>query len=482
MTEKDYNLADLTSYSYSKKIALSADRPNGIESEDTSKDSYTFTHGANDNNVIKNNVATNVTTYSGIVGNSTFVGGTEKTAYSHADVVAGLVNSQYANNYSSDIKDALNGLGTIGNNEYVQPLLIKTTGTTSFGYVGANSSISANSITIISVKVKVVGDAEAYIYIANSNALDRFNVLGISAEGKVLENGALVDNDAGDVNQLLVIKVTANDMNAEYLEDGWLTVRFAICTGNESLAYRTELWNGERDGEAKSGIVLFDGYSATSATSLVDLRNELAIDYPNDTVTEIKYTRVPTLITYTDENGDKATKYKTYDESVVFESFAGSKTVIADLTTIHVENEIDKTDSTDDEVVEDSSSSESTEESSFSWALQITSIIISAVLIALLLVVLGKVIYDKYRKKKGASVSYYNRNSRERAGLAIEEKNARKAKEESEVKPYDYDNMENNVEVETEEEIVEEPVEEPVEESTETADEEEKPEENGENN
>ena len=103
---------------------------------------------------------------------------------------------------------------------------------------------------------------------------------------------------------------------------------------------------------------------------------------------------------------------------------------------------------------------------------------------------LGRMLYEKYKKKKGSSVSYYNRNSRERAGLAIEEKKARKAKEatsvepEEDAKPYDYDNMENNIEEDSsnEEEVVEEtateevPVEETVTEEVVNT------EENGENN
>ena len=87
-------------------------------------------------------------------------------------------------------------------------------------------------------------------------------------------------------------------------------------------------------------------------------------------------------------------------------------------------------------------------------------------------------LYKKYANKKGASKAYYNRDSREKAGLAIEAKKAKKtpavvetAEEstEEDVKPYDYDNMENNIEEEVvvmDEAIVEEVVE-PAEEATE---------------
>lgn len=491
MTEADYDIANVSANVFAKKVSLSADRPNGIDNTEENDDSYNFTYGANDNNVIKNGVATNVSSYTGVVGGSTFVGGSNETTYSHTDVVAGLINSEY--DYSSIdpalSSTALNALGKIGENEYVQPLMILTKGTTSFGYVGSNSTISTNSTVIISVKVKVLGNAEAYVYITNSNALDRFNVLGIDAEGKKVENGELVSDESGNVKKEFVIKVTADDMKDAYTEEGWLTIRFAITAGDEALGYRVELWNGERNGEAKAGIVLFDQYSASSAANTVDLVNELKLDYPDATVAETSYTRVPTLVKYTNEDGEEATKYISYKPTTVVSEYAECKTLIADLTTIHAVTEIDNTDDTTEEDTTTSEEVTSEEETSFSWALQITSIIIAVVLIALLLVVLGRMLYEKYKKKKGSSVSYYNRNSRERAGLAIEEKNARKAKEaatvepEEEAKPYDYDNMENNIEEDSSnEEIVEETATEEVPADEASTEEVVNTEENGENN
>lgn len=456
LSENDYAIADVSTYAYAKKVALSADKPNGVESDKENVDSYGFTYGANDAlTVEQGGVATNVINYTGVVGNSKFVGGSEATAYSHEDVVAGLVNSEYYTGLD------LSGLN-IGTNEYAQPLMIQTKGTTSFGYVGKTATLAANSTILISIKVKVIGDATAHIYLVNSNALDGFNVLALDAKGKKLNDAGteIVDDESGNAYYSFDISVSSSDMVEEYMEDGWLTVRLLITTGDEAISYRTELWNGERHGAATSGTVLFDSYSTYSYVA-TDLRNELALDYPNATITKTEFTRVPTTITYTNDDGEEATKFKTYQPTTVVEEYAECKTVIIDLTTIDAVTEIDNTTS-DSDVEEDTSEETTSEEvTSFSWALQISSIIIAGVLIALLVVVLVKMLIEKHRKNKGVSSEYYNRNSREKAGLEIEAKKARQAKEaqnkkseeiveatEEEVPAYDYDNIENNIESE----------------------------------
>ena len=249
------------------------------------------------------------------------------------------------------------------------------------------------------------------------------------------------------------------------MEDGWLTVRFLIVAGNEAISYRPEFWNGARDGsDAGAGTVYFDSYSVSTTKSVRDLQEEIKADY-NLEVDGTKFTRVPTTVKYTNEDGEEATKYITYSEKEVLWIYDECKTQIIDLTTVYTVNEEDRTTSDDDTDVEDSTSSDSqAPETSFSAALQITSIIVASVLIAALIAVLVRMLVKKYRKDKGASASYYNRDSREKAGLAIEAKKARLAAKESdtvevpeeEATPYDYDNMENNLVEESEEENAEE--------------------------
>lgn len=455
ISEEDYSKVD-SSYSYTAKASLTADLPNGIEDTEDAKDSYNFTYGANDAEAIKEGkVATNINSYRGIVGGSNMVGGQNENAYSHEKVTAGLVNSEF---YAG-----LGSLSKIGENKHLQPLMIKTEeGAPSFGFVHTGSSLSLASTLTVTVKVFVEGDAEAYIYLASTDALEQFSVLGHSA-----------------LEKELAIKVTAADMPAN---GDWLTVTLALTAGENSIPYRVELWNGARNSteNAKVGTVYFDQVTTNTSNSLDDLVN---IEFVDETATETSYTQKDTVTTTItiDEDGNETREehVQHYEPKVAVYEYAHA--ILIDLTTLDVTSEKEIINDLRTEV--DSSTSEEAsdsldEPSSFNWALQLTSIIIAAVLIVLLLFVLGRMLYKKYLNKKGASKAYYNRDSREKAGLAIEAKKAKKtpavvetAEEptEEDVKPYDYDNMENNIEEEVvvDEAVVEEiPAEEAVEEPT----------------
>ena len=480
MTEEDYAIADTSSYTYSKKVALSADRPNGVEGEDERVDSYVFKHGVND---IDTTVpATNVIGYTGVVAGSTYVGGENVTEYAApGKVVNGVVNSK--NTYTDTaINTHLAGLGKTGENKNVQALMIQTKDTVSYGYVGSASTIAAGTSTLISVKVHVEGDATAYIYLASSDALSipAFQVLGINAEAQKLVNGKLEADTANDVKENFVVTVDKNTANAE---NGWVTVNLVITAGDEALSYRVELWNGERNGTATPGYVYFDGLTTTTAPSvevlLQNLEGDFGADYDANKV-EKSFTRVPSLVKYTKEDGTNAEKYREYESTVVYQYLPNCSTKIFDLTTVHAPSELDETTSVEEDEEDETvdSSTDTSPETSFSWALQLTSIIIAAVLIALLILVLVRMLVKKYRKDKGSAVSYYNRNSREQAGLAIEAKKARMAKAQAEkeeelisadeqTSTYDYDNIENNIEEEVTEEVEEAPVEEVAEETVE---------------
>lgn len=481
LTEDDYNNADTSTYSYATKVALSADLPNGIESETT--DSYDFGYGATDNVTIKTTVASNVTNYTGIVGNSKAVGGENDNVYSHTSISAGVINTEYLDNYvtsnllNENQKDAIALLDNSSSNKYLQPIMIKngvSEGGVSYGFFGQSASLSANTTTLISVDVYVLGtDAEAYIYLANSNALNGFEVLQLNAKDYTYtEADGLTVSDSNKISQDFAVKVTSNDCT-----DGWFTVQIMITTGENAISYRPEFWLGQRDGSsANYGVVLFNNYNVSTSTSVATLKQNLAIE--GDTVSsEYKYTRMPTKITSTDENDSEKTvvTYKTnYEETTVFAIYNNSKTIIADYSTIDVTNEIDNTTTSDDDEDEDTTTSSS--ETSFSWALQITSIIIVVVLLVLLVVVLIRTILKNRGSRRKIKAGYYDRNGREYAALKADElkaKRANKANSESDdeeevVAPYDYDNIENNfVDEEATKETVEATDEEAVEETTE---------------
>lgn len=482
LTEDDYNNADTSNYQYAKKVSLTADLPNGVEGEN--KDSYKFTYGATDNVAIENGVASNVMGYTGVVGNSKAVGGENDNTYSNENITAGVINTEYLANYVSNglltdaQKTAIEALEKGANNDYLQALMIKNSATAdgvTYGFFGSSATLSANTTSYITVDVKVLGNASAYIYLANSNALDGFEVLKLNAKAYTYSeaNGVEISENYA-VSKDFAIEITEGDC-----ADGWFTVKIMITTGDNAISYRPEFWLGARDGSnAKDGVVLFDNYNVTTSKTATALKQELKLD--GDTVaTEEKYTRMPTKVLTTDDKGNEVVSYKTnYAETVVFATYTVSKSIIADYSTIDVVNEIDNTTATEEDDDHDHDHSESSQENSFSWALQITSIIIVVVLIALLVVVIIRTIMKNRGSKKQAKASYYSANSREAAGMKAEERKAKRAKadaekleqpaEEPEVAPYDYDNMENNI---VNDEVAEETSETAQEESQETAEE-----------
>lgn len=444
MTEEDYNIADTSSYSYAKKVTLSADLPNGNESKNT--DSYNFSYSAADNVKIKTGVASNVLKYSLIKGNSKAAGNTGEEAlsgYGNPDgVVAGLINTEYTSTYA----DAVKGLERIGENTHLQPLLIDNTGkNAAYGYMGQSATLSANTTTLITVKVYVTGSAVARIYLVNSDALDGFNTMQLYGEGK--------ENYTAEVKEDFVIEVTAADC-----VNGWFTATFCITTGNEAKNYRPEFWIGDRNSEtATEGVVYFDSYTVNSSVDADALKAELA--NKGDKINKsVSYKRLPTTVKYTNEKNKEVTKdFDDYDATPVYEVYRTSKAVFATFATIDVEHELDKTSgSSTDSSSSSSSETSSSTETSFNWALQITSIIIAAILIVLLAVVLIKMIVDKNSSKKHKTIAYYDRDSRDKAHSDIKAKKVRNSaksdddsdateEKEAPAKEYDYDNMENNV-------------------------------------
>ena len=127
----------------------------------------------------------------------------------------------------------------------------------SYGFIGTDKiTVGASSYAKISVKVRVTGDAIAYIYIVD-----------ISEEKQqILQLDDFIVNTDGEsytatglrvTNNLFAIKVTSDMMSTA--ENGWLTVKFFVGTGKTEKTLRLEMWNGSRDGAEKStGIVFFD--------------------------------------------------------------------------------------------------------------------------------------------------------------------------------------------------------------------------------
>lgn len=458
MNASDYSIADTSSYTYSKKVALSADLENGVSSDETD-DSYNYNYPETDKlNLAKNGTTNSVNGYQFVKAGSNAVGGNNANVYGSnaTDVNGGLISSEHNASFK-----ALN-LKSFNNNKNLLSMYISAASApVSYGFIGSSATFAANSTTYVSVSVYATEGAKAYFYLTSPDALEGFRILSLTAIDYTENDEELTVTYKKDADGKYIYAV---DEKFEQSLEGttgsakWYTLSFLVTTGNESISYRPEFWLGSRDGSGSTGTVYFDNYVTTTVSlneKKAELKNMGASE--NDVV---KYKRVPSVIKYNEvisdedssesasENSDVKKFFEKYSETDVYTRYeATDLTVLSyDFSTIDVEHEIDRTTvSVDDD--EDSSSSEDSSVSDgtdFNWALQLTSIIIAAVLIILLVVVLVKMLLDR-KPRKTRTEQYYDRNSRDEAGEKALKKQAQNAsKADENVEEYDYDNPEIN--------------------------------------
>lgn len=465
LTEKQYAVSAGAS-DYSANVTLGAELLNGAEDEET-KDTYSFKHSISNGVAIKTGLASSVVGYTGVVADHTMVGG-KNHDYSQEETVSGLLNTEYIDAYeefTAEEKTAIKALEKTGTNNYLQALAIKNKSATAYGYLGSSSSVSANSTVMVSVKLKVFGSAKAYVYLANSNTLEGFDVLGMKAKKYTFENDEITYSD----NEYAVDKQYVQTVNATECGDGWMNVNYIITSGINAINYRVEIWNGSRDGSDKSsGLIVVESVT-TSTPNVNSVLNDLSAQFGEDTPETVEYTRIPTFVTYTDDNGNEATTYRQHRATTVFSNYGKYKTIVATHATIDCEAKVDETTPEDEETSSDETVT--TEPSNKNWTLQIVSIIITVVLIIALIGAIARLFVKKAKREEIIVRQGYSRNQRDitnartinkknsgetaRASASSSEKEVKE--QELEVLPeYDYDNMENNV---PQEEKAEKPVE-----------------------
>lgn len=451
LSADDYSIADTSSYTYAKKVSLSADLPNGATEDEDENESFSFTYSESEKaGMYANGTAESVNGYQFVKAGSNAVGGENDNVYGYnsEEVAGGIINSKYNAGFKV-IADLLQ------TDKTVQAMYLGAKAdAVAYGFIGKSATLSANTTTYISVKVYATNGAIANFYLANPNALDRFNILSLNPVDRI-------DSEK------------EKNLKKEYVQtytgtDGaWYTLAYLVTTGNEAVTYRPEFWLGSRDNSASNGTVYFTDYTVTTVE-----KDQKLFELANSGLklvegSEVKYTRIPTTIKYnpvTDEtdsssSGKKEVKEITeeYNAETIYCEYSNAATLVKsyDYTTVDVEHEIDKTTTSSDDSSSSSSSEDSSsaaDPSSFNWALQLTSIIIAAVLIVLLVVIMIKNIVEKKNSKKSKSVEFYSRDSREIAGkkaLAKKAENEKKAAqadddEDEEVGEYDYNNPEIN--------------------------------------
>lgn len=449
LTEEEYDIVS-SSADYKSTITLGYEYPNGpVTDEDDENDSFAHTATASTKADLKTKPATGVSGYTGVHGGGKAIGGTNANVWIHQNGVSGVVSSKYIDNYASLTASEKSAIKTLAGEQNIQPVIIKNDESASYGYFGSALTFSANTTTLVSVQVKVLDDANAYVYLANADSLSDYSVLD------------LLDNE-------LVIKVTKDNAPSK----GWVTVNFLVTAGNEDITYRVEVWNGTRDGNNKSkGTVLFNTITTSTSVNKTSFLAKLDNDFvanDSDVVTK-EHKRADVTVKYTDDDGNEASYTLTYDPEIVYTEYVKGSTIIASYETVDADTEIDNTTASDD----DSSSDEDEDEEEETiggtiWALQITSIIVAAVLVLVLAIVVIRMLVKKHQKVAIDSSNYYNRNSREKAQAVINANKAKRAEQAlnadapveevadepateeaeetvEEEKPYDYDNPENNI-------------------------------------
>ncbi len=450
LSADDYSIADTSSYTYAKKVSLSADLPNGATEDEDENESFSFTYSESEKaGMYANGTAESVNGYQFVKAGSNAVGGENDNVYGYnsEEVAGGIINSKYNAGFKV-IADLLQ------TDKTVQAMYLGAKAdAVAYGFIGKSATLSANTTTYISVKVYATNGAIANFYLANPNALDRFNILSLNPVDRI-------DSEKEkNLKKEYVHTYTGTD-------GAWYTLAYLVSTGNEAVTYRPEFWLGSRDNSASNGTVYFTDYTVTTVE-----KDQKLFELANSGLklvegSEVKYTRIPTTIKYnpvTDEtdsssSGKKEVKEITeeYNAETIYCEYSNAATLVKsyDYTTVDVEHEIDKTTTSSDDSSSSSSedSSSAADPSSFNWALQLTSIIIAAVLIVLLVVILVKNIVEKNKSKKSKSVEFYSRDSRAIAGekaIAKKAENEKKAAqsdddEDEEVGEYDYNNPEIN--------------------------------------
>lgn len=378
----------------------------------------------------------------------------ENTSYVAANditdkTVAGIVNSYFSANYvaayGADVKTALDSLKNsafaTGTNLHVQPYMILNKTAASYGFRSAKfTTLSANSSYVFSVKVKVTGNAKAYIYLVEN--IDKDSIKD--------ENG--VKYNVLDFNDKQVSQVVTSQSPAS--ADGYVLVTFIVTTGNESKDVRLEMWNGSRDGnELSAGAVFYDApVIASSATysGIEDVENSYVLyefgNYVKSEPEKIYYYYDSYDESATDNSpvydDDGAHKYEWTEEKVIYASANAGMLQYYNYTTINADKYV--IEESDSSSSSDSTSSESTSKPSlsdtavnFGW-LQITSLIISLVLIVLLVVIVVQKIVAANKKKKAKTETYY-------AGYDKKNRYVPETPDDKEKSDYNYDDIESNV-------------------------------------
>ncbi len=261
---ENYELYSLFNSTVSGSTALYNGSVSDYTEEHEHDESYNFSYAPSDKGTIETAPAIPAG-YKGIVANHYYIKeedtGVEKDINTNPN--AGLINTKYLSAYSiNGLASALNFTAT-EDEQSIQPLMIYNDTAKNYGYIGNNKTIAPNSYAKVSVTLRVVDNAKAFIYLVGTDATHK----------EVLTFADFTDvegNEYDGESLKLFFEVTSALMN-----DGWLTVEFYVATGVNAQDFRVEVWNGGRDGStetASQGFVFIKDISLTVSSAFSEAK------------------------------------------------------------------------------------------------------------------------------------------------------------------------------------------------------------------
>ena len=401
----------------------------------THSESFIFTtNPGNIGDII--NYPTDASGYDGIVSNHIFINdqntpnvvteaNTRSGRYGDGNGnYAGLINSDYISNYNiTNLSESL----AYNGEKAIQPLMIYNSTNDHYGFISTGSkSISSNNFAKISLKVRVVGDAKAYIYLINNNTetkdVIKFkNFTTNTDEGYMQPTTGTSFNASDLLLQFCIDKEVMNKKSA----DGWVEVTFFIATGVTPMDFRIELWNGGRDGEdstASTGFVFFDNLTTTISASAFsepsNWKDAFSVSgNPLYELTKNGFEETDTLVTYKRELTELEKKFNkeypsqkvSYDTKYVWAKTSNFLYAIYNNIDVKENNPYD---SITEETKESCNSgcTATTDPSTF-W-LSFSSIVLGAILFLAILALIIKNILRKNKANASDAKSHYKVTSR----------------------------------------------------------------------
>ena len=358
--------------------------------------------------------------------------------------------------------------------------MIYNDGADHYGYVGEANTVAVSAYAQVSLKVRVVGDAKAYIYLVDVSNEDKqvLKFVDFTSDGNAIAGSRF--------DYALVIDGTMLGT------DGWAEVNFYIANGKNERKFRLEMWNGSRDGDANyasEGYVFFKDVNVTTSYAFTEASR--FADSFTDTSTPLgKATRTA----FTGE-GTQLYSYA-YGTEATEQSYVWAKNATTIYSVLNTIEKVETTEEADEEENPESTGCTAKTDAPTFW-LSFSSILLAVVIVLAVIALFVKNVKRRGGFRKKEIKSHYSVQSRNKA-LKDAKARRERAKAAETVEDDTSDAAEETIESEKTETVSEsettEDAEEQKEETTldeyvygdvtdfgETETNEEKPEENGEN-